>query len=130
MKVVSQLPVVIASLALLALPACDPGGKEGGGKTGSSIAKALSAPDAKLAAEKRKKAEEKNEANLEFDRGSLTKGVIPKMKLDKFLDFIRMYYPDLDETRLHPDYTGIRPKLYGPGEPVRDFVIDRVRCAS
>ena len=45
-------------------------------------------------------------------------------KLDKFLDFIRMYYPDLDETRLHPDYTGIRPKLYREGEPVPDFRID------
>jgi L-2-hydroxyglutarate oxidase LhgO len=45
-------------------------------------------------------------------------------KLDKFLDFIRMYYPDLDEKRLHPDYTGIRPKLYREGEPVPDFRID------
>lgn len=44
-------------------------------------------------------------------------------KLAKFLDFVRMYYPDLDETRLHPDYTGIRPKLYRAGEPVPDFVI-------
>jgi L-2-hydroxyglutarate oxidase LhgO len=45
-------------------------------------------------------------------------------KLTKFLDFIRMYYPDLDESRLHPDYTGIRPKLYREGEPVPDFRID------
>ena len=45
-------------------------------------------------------------------------------KLDKFLDFIRMYYPDLDATRLHADYTGIRPKLYREGEPVPDFRID------
>jgi len=45
-------------------------------------------------------------------------------KLEKFLDFIRMYYPDLDDTRLHPDYTGIRPKLYREGEPVPDFRID------
>jgi len=45
-------------------------------------------------------------------------------KLDKFLDFIRSYYPALDESRLHPDYTGIRPKLYREGEPVPDFRID------
>lgn len=45
-------------------------------------------------------------------------------KLDKFLDFIRMYYPGLDAERLHPDYTGIRPKLYREGEPVPDFRID------
>ena len=44
-------------------------------------------------------------------------------KLTQFLDFIRSYYPDLDETKLHPDYTGIRPKLYREGEPVPDFTI-------
>lgn len=44
-------------------------------------------------------------------------------KITKFLDVIRQYYPDLDETRLHPDYTGIRPKLYREGEPVPDFMI-------
>ncbi len=45
-------------------------------------------------------------------------------KLAKFLDFIRSYYPGLDAARLHPDYTGIRPKLYREGEPVPDFRID------
>jgi len=44
-------------------------------------------------------------------------------KLDKFLDFVRSYYPGLDATRLHPDYTGIRPTLYREGEPVPDFAI-------
>jgi L-2-hydroxyglutarate oxidase LhgO len=44
-------------------------------------------------------------------------------KLEGFLGFIRTYYPDLDATRLHPDYTGIRPKLYREGEPVPDFAI-------
>jgi L-2-hydroxyglutarate oxidase LhgO len=44
-------------------------------------------------------------------------------KLDRFLDSIRSYYPGLDATRLHPDYTGIRPKLYRAGEPVPDFAI-------
>ena len=44
-------------------------------------------------------------------------------KLDKFLDFIRSYYPGLDASRLHPDYTGVRPKLYREGEPVPDFAI-------
>ena len=41
----------------------------------------------------------------------------------KFLDFIRSYYPGLEVERLHPDYTGIRPKLYREGEPVPDFAI-------
>jgi L-2-hydroxyglutarate oxidase LhgO len=44
-------------------------------------------------------------------------------KLTKFLDFIRDYYPGLDDSQLHPDYTGIRPKLYREGEPVADFTI-------
>lgn len=45
-------------------------------------------------------------------------------KISKFLDFIRSYYPNLDPSRLHADYTGIRPKLYREGEPVPDFRID------
>ena len=44
-------------------------------------------------------------------------------KLEKFLGFIRSYYPGLDPTRLHADYTGVRPKLYREGEPVPDFAI-------
>jgi L-2-hydroxyglutarate oxidase LhgO len=44
-------------------------------------------------------------------------------KLEKFLGFIRTYYPGLDPERLHADYTGIRPKLYREGEPVPDFFL-------
>ncbi len=44
-------------------------------------------------------------------------------KLEKFLGFIRSYYPGLDPSRLHADYTGIRPKLYREGEPVPDFCL-------
>jgi L-2-hydroxyglutarate oxidase LhgO len=41
----------------------------------------------------------------------------------RFVESIRKYFPDLDETRLVPAYTGIRPNLSGPGMPARDFVI-------
>jgi len=41
----------------------------------------------------------------------------------RFVESVKKYFPDLDETRLMPAYTGIRPKLSGPGMPVRDFVI-------
>ena len=41
-----------------------------------------------------------------------------------FVEAIRRYYPGLDESRLHPGYTGIRPKLAAPGEPASDFVIE------
>jgi D-amino-acid oxidase len=40
-----------------------------------------------------------------------------------FAAAIHRYYPDLDATRLQPGYTGIRPKITGPGEPVADFCI-------
>jgi L-2-hydroxyglutarate oxidase LhgO len=40
-----------------------------------------------------------------------------------FAKAIRRYYPGLDETRLQPGYTGIRPKLSGPDEPAADFII-------
>jgi L-2-hydroxyglutarate oxidase LhgO len=36
---------------------------------------------------------------------------------------IRRYWPGLPEAALHPDTTGIRPKLYRAGEPVADFAI-------
>jgi L-2-hydroxyglutarate oxidase LhgO len=39
-----------------------------------------------------------------------------------FIEAIRAYYPGLDETRLQPGYTGIRPKIAGPGENA-DFLI-------
>jgi len=43
---------------------------------------------------------------------------------DAFVRAIRRYYPGLDPTRLHPGYTGIRPKLAPRGEPASDFVIE------
>jgi L-2-hydroxyglutarate oxidase LhgO len=41
-----------------------------------------------------------------------------------FYEAIRRYWPRLDEGALMPDYTGIRPKLHGPGEPQPDFRIE------
>jgi L-2-hydroxyglutarate oxidase LhgO len=40
-----------------------------------------------------------------------------------FYDSIRAYWPALPEEALHPAYAGIRPKIAGPGEPARDFLI-------
>jgi L-2-hydroxyglutarate oxidase LhgO len=40
-----------------------------------------------------------------------------------FAQAIRLYYPQLDESRLQPAYTGIRPKISGPGQPAADFCI-------
>jgi L-2-hydroxyglutarate oxidase LhgO len=41
-----------------------------------------------------------------------------------FYEAIRRYWPRLADGALTPDYTGIRPKLHGPGEPQPDFRIE------
>ncbi|MFW6094609.1 MAG: NAD(P)/FAD-dependent oxidoreductase, partial [Pseudomonadota bacterium] len=41
----------------------------------------------------------------------------------RFEDAIRGYFPGLEPERLHPAYTGIRPKISGPAEPAADFRI-------
>lgn len=40
-----------------------------------------------------------------------------------FYTAIRYYFPGLRDGTLQPGYTGIRPKIAGPGEPAQDFVI-------
>lgn len=40
-----------------------------------------------------------------------------------FAEAIRRYYPALDETRLQPAHTGIRPKISSPTDPAADFLI-------
>ena len=42
---------------------------------------------------------------------------------DDFVLAIRQYYPGLDATRLHPGYTGIRPKISPQGAEAADFMI-------
>jgi len=54
-----------------------------------------------------------DEIDYDFDEG---------LKPD-FAEAIRRYFPGLDEEKLVPAYTGIRPKISGPGEPPADFMI-------
>jgi len=42
---------------------------------------------------------------------------------EKFYTSIKKYWPAVDQQKLHPDYTGIRPKIYGPSEKAADFQI-------
>jgi L-2-hydroxyglutarate oxidase LhgO len=44
-----------------------------------------------------------------------------------FYQAIRRYYPGLEDGTLQPGYTGIRPKIAGPGAPAPDFVIQGPR---
>lgn len=41
----------------------------------------------------------------------------------KFVTAIQRYYPSLDSDRLQPAYSGIRPKLEGPNDEFKDFII-------
>ncbi len=41
----------------------------------------------------------------------------------KFARAIRRYWPALPEHALQPGFTGLRPKVTGPGEPAGDFVV-------
>jgi D-amino-acid oxidase len=41
----------------------------------------------------------------------------------RFLEAARHYLPDLNAEDLAPGQVGYRPKLYGPGQPPRDFLI-------
>ncbi len=45
-------------------------------------------------------------------------------RISAFEAEIRRYWPALPEQALAPAYSGIRPKLSGPGEPAADFRID------
>ena len=44
-------------------------------------------------------------------------------RADAFYAEIRRYWPDLPDGALAPGYAGVRPKLQGPTDPVKDFVI-------
>lgn len=45
-------------------------------------------------------------------------------KATVFARALRRYLPEIAEADLTPDYAGVRPKLYGPDEPARDFVVE------
>jgi L-2-hydroxyglutarate oxidase LhgO len=44
-------------------------------------------------------------------------------RVDAFYASIRAFWPALPDGALQPAYTGIRPKIAGPGEPDADFVV-------
>jgi L-2-hydroxyglutarate oxidase LhgO len=46
-------------------------------------------------------------------------------RAQSFYAAVRRYWPGLPDDSLQPAYAGIRPKIQGPGEPMRDFMIQR-----
>jgi len=51
-------------------------------------------------------------------------------KAGSFAEAVRRYLPALQTEWLSPDYAGVRPKLAGPGESFRDFVIAEESAAG
>jgi L-2-hydroxyglutarate oxidase LhgO len=50
--------------------------------------------------------------------------VVDAAKAEEFARAVRRYLPEMRAEWLSPDYAGVRPKLSGPAEPFRDFVIE------
>ena len=50
--------------------------------------------------------------------------VVNPARGESFYAAIRAYWPDLPDGALQADYSGIRPKLHGPGTPMPDFRVD------
>jgi L-2-hydroxyglutarate oxidase LhgO len=51
-------------------------------------------------------------------------------KARDFGEAIRRYLPAIEDAWLQPDYAGVRPKLSGPGEAFRDFVVEEESAAG
>jgi ParB/RepB/Spo0J family partition protein len=49
---------------------------------------------------------------------------VDERRVDAFYGEIRRYWPELREGALSPAYSGVRPKLSGPGQNALDFHID------
>ncbi len=49
---------------------------------------------------------------------------VDRRRGDSFYAAIRTYWPALPDGALTADYSGVRPKLSGPGEPAADFLIE------
>ncbi|MBC7952202.1 MAG: NAD(P)/FAD-dependent oxidoreductase [Rhodospirillaceae bacterium] len=49
--------------------------------------------------------------------------VVDPSRADQFYGAIRRYWPSLPDKSLEPAYAGIRPKIQGPDEPAKDFMV-------
>lgn len=55
---------------------------------------------------------------------------VAEEKAKIFSEAVQRYFPRLRAEELSPDLAGIRPKLQGPGDAFRDFVIQREEAAG
>lgn len=49
-------------------------------------------------------------------------------RADRFYEEIRAYWPRLPDAALQPAYSGVRPKISGPGDPAADFMFNSHGC--
>jgi L-2-hydroxyglutarate oxidase LhgO len=64
---------------------------------------------------------------LEVDHPDDINYVVDSTRSDSFYAEIRRYWPGLKQGSLRPAYSGVRPKIVGPGANAADFVIDDER---
>ena len=48
-------------------------------------------------------------------------------RAESFYADVRRYWPGLPDGALQPAYSGVRPKIHGPGEPAPDFGVQGLR---
>tara|TARA_B100001939_G_scaffold139832_1_gene121080 strand:- start:407 stop:1525 length:1119 start_codon:yes stop_codon:yes gene_type:complete len=48
---------------------------------------------------------------------------VDESKVDEFFEAISNYFPSINKSKLKPDYCGLRPKLQGPKDSPKDFII-------
>lgn len=61
---------------------------------------------------------------LPVDRPEQIDYTVDPARAEGFYAEVRRYWPDLPDGALAPSYSGVRPKIYGPGEKAPDFRID------
>jgi L-2-hydroxyglutarate oxidase LhgO len=62
--------------------------------------------------------------DAEFDGPERLSFAVDPRRADSFYEAVRRYWPALPAGALFADYAGVRPKLFGPGQPAADFRID------
>ena len=64
---------------------------------------------------------------LDVKRAQDVDYTVDPRRADRFYAEVRRYWPQLPDGVLQPSYSGVRPKIHGPGEKAPDFRIDGSR---
>jgi L-2-hydroxyglutarate oxidase LhgO len=60
---------------------------------------------------------------LDIDSPEQIDYAVNPARAELFYESVRQYWPGLPDGALQPSYSGVRPKIHGPGEPQPDFMI-------